>query len=284
MHNYHSALNTFPMGASNNPTPSFWASFSSLALMLPYMENKPLYDAINFSWSGEVGENATASNTVVNFFLCPSDGNAGKGPDKLCNYVGSIGTTTTEGYPATTSGMFALRAFCKGLNDVTDGSSQTIAFSEILVSTPNADNTKRQNGTTQGSFNANAQVVDASLAANLPNVLAGLQTCSSAVQANTAITNLNGRKWAWGNMAFNLFNTVVPPNSKQYKWTSCRNNCGGCNPDDSAFVNANSNHPGNVQVLMGDGSVRSVKDSIQMPIWMALGTVANGETVSNDSF
>ena len=42
---------------------------------------------------------------------------------------------------------------------------------------------------------------------------------------------------------------------------------------------ARSYHPGGVNVLMGDGSVRFLKDSIQGTTWRALGTVQGGEVV-----
>ena len=81
-----------------------------------------------------------------------------------------------------------------------------------------------------------------------------------------------------------LFHTIVPPNSKQYPFNSCRDQCAGCGPDDSEFSNAQSNHPGGVNVLFADGSVRFVKDSISMQTWMAIGTKANNEVVTSDSY
>ena len=85
-------------------------------------------------------------------------------------------------------------------------------------------------------------------------------------------------------MTMTLFNTVVPPNSKTYQWNSCRSSCGGCGPDDSSYSNAQSNHPGGVNCLFGDGSVRFIKDSVATNIWMGLGTRANGEVVTADSY
>ena len=73
-----------------------------------------------------------------------------------------------------------------------------------------------------------------------------------------------------------MFNTIAPPNSTQYPWGDCRYTGGGY-PNDATFANANSNHPGGVNVLMADGSVRFVKSSINQYTWWALGTRANGE-------
>ena len=81
-----------------------------------------------------------------------------------------------------------------------------------------------------------------------------------------------------------MFNTVVTPNSALAGFNACRDGCGGCGPDDSLFSNASGYHSGGVNVLMGDGSCRFIKDSINMQTWMAIGTRANGETVSSDSY
>ncbi len=58
-----------------------------------------------------------------------------------------------------------------------------------------------------------------------------------------------------------MFNTIAPPNSTQYPWGDCRYTGGGY-PNDATFANVNSNHPGGVNVLMADGSVRFVKNWI----------------------
>ena len=60
--------------------------------------------------------------------------------------------------------------------------------------------------------------------------------------------------------------------------------CGGCQMEPAQLVNAQSNHPGGVNVMFADGSVRFVKDSIGPQTWMALGTRANGEVISSDSY
>src|SRR3979411_2635614 len=56
IHNYHSTHTQFPMGDSLNVqggTPAdlaLWNSWSAHGLMLGYMEQQPLYNAINFSF------------------------------------------------------------------------------------------------------------------------------------------------------------------------------------------------------------------------------------------
>ncbi|WP_337173158.1 DUF1559 domain-containing protein [Paludisphaera sp.] len=331
MHNYHSAVGAFPPGqlqsahslnyqpSGNNGGPyAGWTEWSAHAMLLPYMEQGSMYNSINFAFCGGYDDgaqiNQTAWTAKIAGFLCPSDGNAGKGtvpvgtgPANTNSYRGSIGTSSArwEQYPGYSqcrpdtlrleggspgcnpysSGMFVYWA-SNNLSDVTDGSSNTIAFSESLVGDPATPNVMRPNNSVTGVSGATNLVQDAS---QLNDVLiqASLQACTTAYRAGAGtntISNANGNRWGWGAMTMTLFNTIVPPNSKQHAWNSCRPDCGGCGPDDSAYSNAQSNHSGGVNVLMGDGSVKFVKDSINMRTWMALGTKAGGEVVNSDSF
>ncbi len=45
-----------------------------------------------------------------------------------------------------------------------------------------------------------------------------------------------------------------------------------------------SRHPGGVNLLLGDGSVRFAKDAINLQVWRALGTISGGEILSADSY
>jgi len=117
MHNYHSTINSFPLGASSNPQSpgsyASWANWSAQALLLGYMEQTAIYNAINFSyapeWSGNPAYaiNSTAYLSVINTYLCPSDGNAGKN-GFINSYAASEGTSSV-GFPGITgsSGTFA---------------------------------------------------------------------------------------------------------------------------------------------------------------------------------
>src|SRR5947207_10860472 len=62
MHNYHTAIGSFPLGAtrvmaysaSYAPLGIAWGAWSAHSLMLGYMEQTNLYNAANFSWSPEI--------------------------------------------------------------------------------------------------------------------------------------------------------------------------------------------------------------------------------------
>jgi prepilin-type processing-associated H-X9-DG protein len=298
-----------------------WTEWSAQAVMLPFLEQATLFSAINFSYCGGYNYgaacNGTAWTTRLSTFICPSDyntgGNApnwGTGPPNTNSYRGSLGTTTavywsaaanSPGYASCqpdplrlsgaspgcspySTGMFVYW-LAYSLSDCTDGSSQTIAFSESLVGDPGykANYTHRNNSVTGVTAAATAEVPDAT---NLSQaaLTAALQACSQAYQSNSNLTTANGNRWGWGASSMTLFNTIVPPNSQQFPWNSCRDQCAGCGPDDAEFSNAQSNHPGGVNVLFTDGSVRFIKDSIGQRTWMAIGTKNGGEVLPNDAY
>jgi prepilin-type processing-associated H-X9-DG protein len=70
----------------------------------------------------------------------------------------------------------------------------------------------------------------------------------------------------------------MPPNT----WSCVANGGGGSN--NQGAHTASSRHSGGVNVLMGDASVKFIKDSIAAPTWWALGTKANGEVISADAY
>jgi prepilin-type processing-associated H-X9-DG protein len=63
--------------------------------------------------------------------------------------------------------------------------------------------------------------------------------------------------------------------------TGIREQSGG--PTFSA-ITARSHHPGGVNALFGDGSVKFIKNSIDGRTWRALGTIHSGEVVSSDAY
>jgi prepilin-type N-terminal cleavage/methylation domain-containing protein/prepilin-type processing-associated H-X9-DG protein len=60
--------------------------------------------------------------------------------------------------------------------------------------------------------------------------------------------------------------------------------CTGGAGDQGAYAGARSRHPGGLNVLFGDGSVKFIKNSINMPTWIGLNTMASGEVISADQY
>jgi prepilin-type N-terminal cleavage/methylation domain-containing protein/prepilin-type processing-associated H-X9-DG protein len=307
MHNYHSTNDCFPPGALQNTynlgsqTSPGWQNMSSLAMLLPFIEQNTLYSALNFSMGSTAGTqppwtdpygNGTVRGSQINSFLCPSDGNAKNTGDgwtgRLNSYMASMGTTEQNGYNTSSTGVFAFN-IVYGLRDITDGSSNTIAFGEKLVGTPGNStglgvgyrgNGVNNSGPTQSVFDATQ---------NPTTIASDLNICQASwlqltPTNNSTLINNEGQYWLVGDTAYSLFNTIVPPNSTTWKFGSCRNGCGTCSPDGSAFVNVSSNHSGGANFLMGDGSVRFVKNTIAQVIYWYIGTRANNDQVSADAY
>jgi prepilin-type N-terminal cleavage/methylation domain-containing protein/prepilin-type processing-associated H-X9-DG protein len=309
LHNYHQALGAFPLGASEykvstnaNRNNNFqWDNWSCHMMFLPYMEQQTIFNACNFMVGNNEGINFYMNSTVtlsrIQAFLCPSDSNAGTGLPNVGNannsndnsYVGSQGTTTMTPQQNSATGCTGLFFYyvSYGIQHITDGTSNTIAFSEALVGNPGKS----------GGYNTyrgqSVMNVPAILAANFYDanqnqgaILTALNACNAAFAGPAA----NGQNNCWRGIYFEVgangmtwFNTIVPPNSKQYPWGDCRDQGGGW-PDESTFANASSNHPGGVNTLLADGSVRFIKDSINMTTWWALGTKDGNEVMSGDSY
>ena len=81
--------------------------------------------------------------------------------------------------------------------------------------------------------------------------------------------------WPAGNMTWTCYNHMLPPGHK-----SCANGLTW----NGVAMTASSRHLGVVCLLLGDGSVRPVEDSIDAAIWKALGTIAGGEAIPGDSY
>ena len=324
MHNYHSTYDVFPMAASKNcnadpssscPGYADWRGWSALGTALPYVEQTPLYNAINFSMAEEIHdavpapENATVIATVVKAYMCPSDPNVGLA--NINNYHACYGTTSdwpsgpnngvgnmqnADGNGST--GMFAVWV-SNGIRDALDGTSSTLLFSEALVgdnkgneSTHGRDN----GGTSPGSHYRGNGVVIASAkyevddftisATTQAGIMASLAACAAEFSnpGSLAITSHRGYRWASFSEG-SAFNVAQTPNDHMYPFNVCRGQGNPSQSDNgSNSLPATSYHPGGVNALFADGSVRFIKDTINRNTWWALGTRARGEILSSDSY
>ena len=312
LHNYHEQQGTFPMGAGQSTVdkpggqvPLAKQGLSIHAAILPQLGEMPIYDALNFSFG--MADNAslyafqvnqTAQQSQINEFLCPSDPNAtisihsSTATGNNC-YYGCIGATTATFGPVLTdpvtgssgtnwstipySGLFASQQ-SKGLQSVTDGTSNTIAFSEAVVGRASEAARQTYIGLTGVSIPTAALLFN--VATNPAGLQTGITACNAAWSAGNSPDVQRGDSWAHGSMAMTLFNTVITPNGASNQWTYCSDTAGAA----ARFSNCDSFHPGGVNVLMADGHVQFIKESISRPTWWGLGTIAGGEVLSSDSY
>jgi prepilin-type N-terminal cleavage/methylation domain-containing protein/prepilin-type processing-associated H-X9-DG protein len=307
LHNYHSTNDTFPMGQGVSPYGGTgWSGFGALAALLQFVEAGPIYNSINFSVDPNPsnGPNQTAYHTEIKTYLCPSDGYVGSLKDNICSYYGCMGTTTlyqqgTTALPPYASGIngnptsqpFAgtgtfFYATCYGLRDITDGSSNTIAFSESLAGN-DMSNAYRGNSIT-GVSGGDPSAIFSDARSNVPAVNAAAVLCAQTLKTQGAtnsgtVFGSTGSQWIAGIMAYNLFNTIIPPNSTQFQFGGCKFRGTG-DLEGVNIMNAQSNHSGGANALFGDGSVKFMKGTTAQMIYMSLGTRAGLEAVSADSY
>jgi prepilin-type N-terminal cleavage/methylation domain-containing protein/prepilin-type processing-associated H-X9-DG protein len=300
LHNYHDQTGSLPWGHGLiDQTVGFsWTDFSALAMILPQLEQSALYNAINFSMlvspaspTGVV--NATVNNAKLSVFLCPSDIDRLPSTNGHNNYCASCGTNPDCFYSNVSTGSFdglfgyTNKVRCVNFRDITDGLSNTAAFSERVKGVGNHNNS----GTTSafdpltptaspGNLGTAATWATAANLTSAPQ--AAYQACLGLrPMPSTPLKSLYS-SWPAGDFWLGAglhggpqYNHGMPPNM----W-----GCGYGGTEDGAVLSASSRHPGIVNVLMADGSVRAVKGSIGVTVWWALGTRGSGEVISADSY
>jgi prepilin-type N-terminal cleavage/methylation domain-containing protein/prepilin-type processing-associated H-X9-DG protein len=276
MHNYHDSINCFPMSMGFD-SPGFGypepVSYSGLSMLLPYMEGSVVYNTLNYSiLRGDPGNN-TVMGTAVATFVCPSDPQQGNVP------AGQAGTTyhpnsgntidyvwgISDPWNFNTSlppfnGVFYPVSYTR-IAEITDGTSNTAAFSEMgLGDESNAIATEKTD-----QFWTQTWPTTPDLA---------ISQCQGFLVSNLAYQGLStdGVPWIEGSTSA-MYNHVNTPNKR-----SC------IFPPGRIMNTANSYHPGGVNFLLCDGSVRFGKDTTALAIWRALGSRNGGEVISSDSY
>jgi prepilin-type processing-associated H-X9-DG protein len=212
---------------------------------------------------------ATRQRAVeVKIFLCPSDphyalplGWAGtnyrvnQGSGILWGLPSATGANSTMPIP---NGPFYLNSSVR-LTDITDGTSNTAAWSEHLkgdfsnaVGTDNTDTFK------PGTYPSTPDQAVADCATVNPQNL-GMQGVSNV-----------GAPWLQGYHSTTIYFHVGPPNSRSCMY-----------PPGRIATTANSAHTNGVNVSLCDGSVRFVSNAVQLATWRALGSRDGGEVVGD---
>jgi prepilin-type N-terminal cleavage/methylation domain-containing protein/prepilin-type processing-associated H-X9-DG protein len=309
VHNYHQQNNVIPlqgMYPASQDVSWGWSYGWPLAI-LPQIEQQTMFNAFNFS-TGLFGNSGTPNfasqgNTTVAYsqiatLICPSDGLRipPSKPYGTTNYVGNMGGPGVISWMTGT--VVPNGAFISGWGDaqnfgpidfaaVRDGLSSTALFSERLTGINSSVQVRLDSqDSKRGIFNtgtgggAKTGVAGATLFYQGCKALPGT-TMSINVQAN-------GYVWCaaypW-HVAVNDYTHFGPPNS-----VSCQNPSTEYFGSWLTFIGPShsappsSNHSGGANLCLADGSVKYIKDSVNIQAWWGLGTRAGGETLSQDAY
>jgi prepilin-type processing-associated H-X9-DG protein len=287
LHLYHGDHGTFPPQSLGEPFPikpgtkDWYQGFYSIhSRLLPYLELRSYFNAVNFSlsthpetldWPWDAIDlaynvpNETVRQTRVGVFLCPSDQGAFSATGT--NYRGNTGVgpdlNTTQEYPDSGNGLFPDTTLVT-LAMVPDGMSHTAAFSERLRGSGRATDPSPE----RDSFRLQ------SLALTADDVLVGCRADAwPDPRFRSPFFPSQGRWWFWSGRERTIYNHAQVPNGKvpDCLYGGMRTGLG--------MATARSHHPGGVHVMMADGSVRFVLESVSQAVWRGFGTRNGGELV-----
>jgi prepilin-type N-terminal cleavage/methylation domain-containing protein/prepilin-type processing-associated H-X9-DG protein len=270
MHNFESTQGRFPHGSCQSFNHD-WGYLSPQVQLLPYIEEDNTYVLFDLNRGPFDDVNVKAASQKPKIFLCPTDPlkgtesimgwtnyHANCGSWMYCNgWDGVFGPTYDE------TGAPPLRVGVR-IADIQDGVSNTAAFSEV----PNGygDDTKAGKDRYRDCYEFGAppsRDIHTARAAFLA------KDWHSAQIPWDGTWRWRGYPWSEGTVWRGWYNHLLPPNSVCWR------------PDDwwKLVTPAASYHPGGVNLLLCDGSVRFVRDSIDPDVWTAAGTRAGGEAL-----
>lgn len=273
LHNYLDVKKYLPPSAcieTATTTSVFW---SAQAYLLPYLERAELQKLIN--WNQPYSVQGNVARKRIATYLCPSEINDRERPDPQpgdpsfthypLNYAANVGTwmvwdpNTKQGgdgafHPNSSLQTAAFR----------DGTSSTLAFAEVKAFTPHL----RDGGN------------PAAAGAAIPS------TVATVVAYGGSLVTSGHTEWVCGRTNHIGFTTVFAPNSV-VNYTSggatydidfiSRREGGSTTQVTYSATTSRSYHNGMVNVVMMDGSTRSISSNIDLSIWRGLATRSKSE-------
>jgi prepilin-type N-terminal cleavage/methylation domain-containing protein/prepilin-type processing-associated H-X9-DG protein len=252
--NYHDINSRFPPGAIGHdpvtgsyPAANYRQPF--LVAILPYIEQGTLFNAYNMLLQFETVQNQTVRGVVIATYNCPSDQpqvffKTSTDYDVKGSYGVNWGQNTF--FTPIQKGPYWL-AYGAAIAEIIDGTSNTLHMMEIR------------------------------------------QTPSPS----TTLLDRRGRIWNDDSACYQV-TTLLTPNSSAPDYSACINNpvpntpCinGGTSGTVTLgyYMASRSLHPGGVNASMCDGSVRFIKNSINLLTWRALSSEAGNEVISSDGY
>jgi prepilin-type N-terminal cleavage/methylation domain-containing protein/prepilin-type processing-associated H-X9-DG protein len=315
VHNYNSTHRAFPPADLHNTerfrinpgeVPAQYSHYAHerqyhglYAFLFPFMDKSQDYTLVNFelparnSWGGPPANNSVYRRRL-GYLLCPSDGLDGKQfPSNYGAVSYQVNITTRRAIrsphdlnngilPLVPNWTRGARGYSATEGEIPDGLSRTAMISEGLLGTESLVGVERidQRRLIWGMPPGSGVVPKDDGLASIERMIQacqGLPTTANELYVNNAWSARRGAWWSqWDVWYTKAYNHADTPN---------RRICGDYNDHGNppggdmswGVIPPSSNHPGGVNVLLGDGSVNFVQNSIDPRLWVALGTRNGGE-------
>lgn len=288
LHNHHDTYQRFPPGGARDQKPfgqgeTDWGS-SWLVYILPFVEQNAIYDKWVFnSSSGVFNSNnmALINGVVIPTYACPTS----PLPTQWCNNTGGAASATNRmavhyvavsgAYPGLIPDFTESR-----YNNVNQGG--TVSGGGVLV--PNGK--LRFADITDGSSNVMVVSEHANwiyLADGTRKDWRACQPWGWSIGVKSTGTPPSFYPTANDNRSFNQTTIRYPINQTKGAWGTGNGDCAGTGVclDMGCNTPLNSAHPGGVNALLGDGSVRFLSQTIPLDLVARLATRDDGKPLSD---
>ncbi len=310
LHNYESGNGAFPpAGQSSNYTLSppqnqyVDGAYSVFPRILPFIEGGTTFNALNFSldYNDLSGANYTGASQAISGFLCPSSPNASANHDAVGDPNGAPFEANGPGYGLTDYG-----ATC--YTDIDPNGLSGQSGSTPIV--PYRNKNSRVDGLLKQGRTRIAECTDGLSNTIAIGEVAGRDASYVSQYAenyyndvtllvrNVPGASVAGRRfWRWTEPHDSLgvsggINNKSRPDNDGVQWPSTPTYAAGIisGGSVSAGNKAGNNqslfsfHPGGINALYGDGSVRFLKESTNVIILRGLVSLKSGEVISSDAY
>ena len=296
LHNYISAIGVFPPGyvssidptvldacnqdAENANSVDLGTGWAWGSMILPYMEQTPVYNAINFNLSVAFAANNTSSLTTLSVYLCPSD----PGPATIPVYSDPPDPNKPGSFSASNIvdnlsrgnyvGMYGVGEICAQSN-AKDAPNNGVGSSNGPL------------GMHSGIFYRNSRVSLADITDGTSNTIAAGERSHNLSYVTWVARSIRG--WIGTTSVVSGGTDTFNP-SPEEAWVQILGPVGlsdgnrTINNPQAHVEDYWSRHPGGANFLFADGSVHFLKSTINPTAWRSLATRNLGEIVSSDSF
>jgi len=274
MHNYHDNYDQLPPLVGWHWDGSRRGTFTDKVYMLPYLDKSAEYNQVNVNlepydsmgWHGSANQAALSGRLPV--FNCPSNDYDIAGGVANFTYAINLGVFPTRGDGWSEGNHNGIASYIGvgqmdpriRLGAISDGTSNTAAYSEFIIDGNNAI--------------FRYQVRTWVPRSGSPDVI------RQACRVNTGLSGRNPQRgasygWSFSGNGAGYTHTMAPNDVACHCWDGCSDWVG------ENLMGPSSRHSGGVHVLMCDGSVRFVNDSVNIQTWRAIGTRNQQEQVGN---